>query len=178
MINLNWVSVVTNSILHHTGLLSFGSIDILLTEFMNVSQEHDIKFSVYKKIITVMIESLENVAKYIDVYEDFIKDNQKYLPVFELRKNSEYIQLITSNPVRNEDVEKLRCKIELVNNKDREELKNLYIETITNGKFSAKGGAGLGFIEMAKTSGNNLKYKFEPISEDFSLYTFIVTFTL
>jgi hypothetical protein len=65
-----------------------------------------------------------------------------------------------------------------VNDKDRDELKKLYVQTITNGKFSAKGGAGLGFIEMAKTSGNNLEFSFESIDETFSLYTFSVTFNL
>lgn len=125
-----------------------------------------------------MIESLENVFKYTDVYEDLVKEKQEYLPTFEITKNSESIQLLTSNPVRNEDVNTLRCKIELVNNKDREELKQLYVQTITNGKFSLKGGAGLGFIEMAKTSGNNLHFSFKPIDDNFSLYTFIVTFSL
>lgn len=167
-----------NSILKHTGLLTFSSIDTLLTQFKIVSQEYDIKFSVYKKIITVMIESLENICKYTDVYESFVRDNAHYLPTFEIRMNSRNIKLITSNPVKNDDVERLKCKIEMVNNKDREELKQLYVQTITNGKFSVKGGAGLGFIEMAKTSGNNLKYTFQGINENFSLYTFIVTFAL
>jgi hypothetical protein len=158
--------------------MTFSSIDTLLTRFKVVSQEHDIRFATYKKVITVMIESLENVCKYLDVYEDFVREEGDYLPTFEIRKNHEMIQLITSNPVKNEDVERLKCKIELVNNKDRSELKNMYIETITNGKFSPKGGAGLGFIEMAKTSGHNLEYSFEQLSDKFSLYTFIVTFNL
>lgn len=169
---------MANSILNHTGLLSFSSIDTLLTEFKYVAQEYDIRFAVYKKIITVMIESLENVCKYTDEYEEFVKNEQKYLPTFELRMNSSTIKLITTNPVKAEDVERLRCKIEMVNNKDRGELKELYIKTITNGKFSKKGGAGLGFIEMAKTSGNNLEYLFDPISDLYSKYTFIVTFDL
>ena len=92
--------------------------------------------------------------------------------------NAEKIQLVTSNPVRNEDIEVLKKKIDIVNNKDREALKDLYVKTITNGKFSEKGGAGLGFIEMAKTSGNNLEYSFKPINEQYSLYTFVVTFSL
>jgi len=44
--------------------------------------------------------------------------------------------------------------------------------TITNGEFSSKGGAGLGFIEIAKTTGNKLEYKFEGLSTGYSLYTF------
>ncbi len=167
-----------NNILNHTGLLNFSSIDTLLAQFKYVSQEHDITFKVYKKIITVMIESLENVWKYMDVYEEFVADKEQYLPTFSLNMNAESIRLITSNPVRNEDIEVLKKKIEIVNNKNREELKALYVKTITNGKFSNKGGAGLGFIEMAKTSGNNLGYSFEPINDKYSMYTFIVTFNL
>ena len=169
---------MTNSILNHTGLLTFSSIDTLLAKFKYVSQEHEIRFAVYKKVLTVMIESLENVCKYNDVYEPFVAEKHEYLPTFEIRMNDEEIRLVTTNPVRNEDVPVLKKRIEQVNNKSREELKELYINTITDGKFSTKGGAGLGFIEMAKTSGKNLEYTFEPINDHFSLYTFMVTFLL
>jgi hypothetical protein len=169
---------VTNSILNHTGLLTFSSIDALLAKFKFVSQEYDIRFAVYKKVLTVMIESLENVCKYTDVYEPFVHKQPEYLPTFDILINSEAIRLVTTNPVRNEDIDLLSKRIELVNNKTRDELKDLYIKTITNGKFSLKGGAGLGFIEMAKTSGRNLQYAFEPINDHYSLYTFTVTFVL
>ncbi|MFC2080563.1 SiaB family protein kinase [Bacteroidota bacterium] len=167
---------MANSILHHTGLLSFSSIDELLTAFRDVSQEYEIDFSVHKKIQTVMIESLENVYKYTDLYEDFVARDKQYLPTFSIIKNDTYIQLVTSNPVRTKDIRILKGKIDLVNNKTKEELKELYIQSLTNGKFSVKGGAGLGFIAMARTSGNELKYSFEKISNEFSIYTFIVTF--
>ena len=88
------------------------------------------------------------------------------------------IRLETTNPIHNSDIDLLKKKIDRVNNKTREELKALYRDTITNGHFSPKGGAGLGFIEMAKTSGNNLEYSFRKISGEFSVYTFCVIFKL
>ncbi len=169
---------MANTILDYTGILSFSTIDNLLTEFKVASQEYDLKFKTYKKLVTVMIESLENIYKYSDEYVKFLEEMQKYMPSFSINKNSDKIEVITSNPVRNRHIDVLRSNIERVNNKSREELKELYVETITNGKFSAKGGAGLGFIEMAKTSGNDLEYSFDPISEDYSLYTIKVTFTI
>jgi hypothetical protein len=167
---------VAKSILNHSGVLSFSSIDVLLSEFKDVSQEHEIKFSTHKKILSVMIESLENVYKYTDLYENFVAQQKEYKPTISISMNESSIQLSTSNPVRKKDVEVLKDKIDQVNEKSREELKELYVKTITNGQFSARGGAGLGFIEMAKTSGNVLKYSFKEISKEFSLYTFIVTF--
>ncbi len=125
-----------------------------------------------------MIESLENVFKYTDMYEDFVEKEKNYLPSLDILKNENCYKLKTCNPVRNVDVERLTRKIEQVNNKSRQELKDLYLETITNGKFSSKGGAGLGFIEMAKTSGHNLEYSFEKITDDYSMYTFTVTFDM
>lgn len=164
------------TILKHKGLFSFSLIDNLLTQFKYVSQEKKIKFTTYKRILTVMIESLENVTKYGDIYADFVKDHPEYLPVFELTLNETKIYLKTQNPVRKVDQELLAERISWVNGKNKEELKALYVQTITNGKFSAKGGAGLGFIEMAKTSGNDLKFSFDSINDEFSLYTFNVTF--
>lgn len=169
---------MAETIVDYTGDLSFSTIDKLLTEFKVASQQYDLHFKTYKKLVTVMIESLENIYKYSDEYARFIEEMQKYMPSFCINKNSDKIQLITSNPVRNQHVDLLRNNIDRVNNKSRQELKELYMETITNGKFSAKGGAGLGFIEMVKTSGNNLEYTFDPISEDYSLYTIKVTFTI
>jgi hypothetical protein len=40
------------------------------------------------------------------------------------------------------------------------------------------GGAGLGFIEMAKTTGNKLDYHFENLSQGYTLYTLRVSMTL
>ncbi|MCA1746991.1 MAG: DUF6272 family protein, partial [Bacteroidales bacterium] len=115
---------------------------------------------------------------YNDVYEPLVKKKREYLPSFDIRMSNEEIRLVTTNPVLNEEVAILKERIEQVNNKSREELKAMYIDTITNGKFSTKGGAGLGFIEMAKTSGENLEYTFESINDHFSLFTFRVTFAL
>jgi hypothetical protein len=142
------------------------------------SQQYDLKFALYKKILTVIIESLENIVKYSDVFRNLSEQSGKYVPTFRIELNADAIYLVTTNPIRNTDISALTKKIESVNHKTRDELKEFYVETITNGRFSEKGGAGLGFIEMAKTSGNNLKFSFDPISEEFSLYTFIVTFTI
>ncbi len=158
--------------------MSFSTIDSLLSEFKVASQKYDLQFKTYKRLVTVMIESLENIFKYSDEYIDFLETVDNFTPTFCINKNADKIQVITTNPVRNKHVDVLRSKIEGVNNKSKEELRDLYLETMTNGKFSAKGGAGLGFIEMAKSSGNNLEYSFESISDEYSLYTFKVTFTL
>lgn len=164
----------SKSIVSYEGPLSFSTIDMLLSEFKVASQEHEISFRTYKKMVSVMIEALENISKYSDQFQCRIDQKDGFCPRCYINRNTNTIELITSNPVRKKDVESLRSRIDKVNKQNREELKDLYKSTITNGEFSAKGGAGLGFIEMAKTTGNKLEYTFQELKGEYSLYTFRV----
>ena len=168
----------SKSIQSYQGPLSFSTIEMLLSEFKIASQEHEISFKAYKKMISVMIEALENITKYNDQLHCKLTDKDGFCPSFYINSNTKAIELITSNPVKKSDVEPLRTRIDSVNNQNSEELKNLFKSTITNGKFSAQGGAGLGFIEMAKTTGNKLEYTFKELEGEFSLYTLRVVISL
>jgi len=170
--------MLSKSILSYKGPLSFSTIDLLLSEFKIAAQEHDLSFRTYKKMISIMIEALENITKYSDQFPCNGDEKNGYCPSCYINRNTSTIELITRNPVKNQDVETLRTRIDNVNNHDKEELKELYKSTITNGEFSPKGGAGLGFIEMAKTTGNKLEYSFEDMSKEYSLYTFRVVLSL
>jgi len=42
-------------------------------------------------------------------------------------------------------------------------------------EFTNRGGAGLGLIEMAKISGNEMKYEFMPIDDEFAQFSMMLT---
>jgi hypothetical protein len=166
--------MLSKSILTYQGPLSFSTIDWLLSEFKLRSQEHGVSFRAYKKMLSIMIEALENITKYGDQVPCGEEDRQTYSPACFINRNASILELITMNPVRQTQVESLRSRIDHINQQDREELIALYKSTITDGQFTEKGGAGLGFIEMAKTAGNKLEYSFEKLTEEYSMYTFRV----
>lgn len=170
--------MLSKSVLSYQGPLSFSTIDWLLSEFKLAAQNHELSFKTYKKMISLMIEALENITKYSDQFTYNGDKKTGFCPSCQIRRNSANIELITQNPVKNKDVDPIKDKIDNVNNQNEEELKELYKSTITNGEFTAKGGAGLGFIEMAKTAGNKLEYEFKDISNDYSQYTFRVHFNM
>lgn len=163
------------SILSYRGPLSFSTIDWLLSEFKLAVQEHDISFKTYKKMISVMIEALENVSKYGDQLLCNGERPQEFCPSCQISCNDSVIEMETTNPVKRQEVNPLRSRIDNVNSHDSYALKELYKSTITNGEFSPEGGAGLGFIEMAKTTGSKLEYAFENLSNEYSLYTLRVS---
>jgi hypothetical protein len=170
--------MLSKSILSYKGPLSFSTIDWLLSEFKIAAQEQEISFRTYKKMISIMIEALENIYKYNEHIHCNGDGRNGFCPSCAINRNSGVIELITRNPVKNEDVDSIRSRIDDVNNRNREELQELYKSTITNGEFSHKGGAGLGFIEMAKTTEHKLEYTFEELSKEYSLYTFRVLLDL
>ncbi len=166
--------MLSKSILTYQGPLSFSTIDYLLSEFKVAAQDHQLSFKVYKKMISVMIEALENISKYS---EQIIcqEPGQGFCPSLEISVNDSEIEMKTTNPVKKKEVNPLKNKIDKVNSQDSAALRELYRSIITNGEFSSKGGAGLGFIEMAKTTGSKLEYAFESLTKEYSLYTFRVS---
>ena len=167
--------MLSKSILSYRGPLSFSTIEWLLSEFKVHAQDYDISFKTYKKMISVMIEALENITKYCDPLLCNGEGIPGFYPSCHISCNDLVIEMEASNPVKKYEVRPLRNHIDKVNSHDSLELKELYKSTITNGKFSAQGGAGLGFIEMAKTTGSKLEYAFENLSKDYSMYTFRVS---
>jgi len=170
--------MLSKSILSYQGPLSFSTIDWLLSEFKMAAQDHELSFKTYKKMISVMIEALENISKYSDQFNCNGERSSGFCPSLRISMNDSEIEMETSNPVKKKDVSHLRNRIDKVNSHDSAALKELYRSIITNGEFSSKGGAGLGFIEMAKTTGSKLEYAFESLTREYSLYTFRVSMNM
>jgi hypothetical protein len=164
----------STSILQYKGKFTFERIGILLNELKNKKETYHIDPVQYKKLLTLMIEILENVLKYSDRFEVFVLDHPDYQPEFELNLCDEGFILMSRNPVMDKDKKEISKRINIINTSDEYELKKIYRDTITNGIFTEKGGAGLGFIEMAKITTNSLVFSFKPIERGFSYFELIL----
>jgi hypothetical protein len=117
-----------------------------------------------------MIELLENIIRYDENYlnDDFILQN--YPPEFQIFFANGYYIIESTNAILKEDADGLVSRIENLNKLDKPGIKDLYKETITNGKFSAKGGAGLGMIEMAKIADRKFEYSFSEVNSNYAYF--------
>lgn len=163
------IAKTKNIILKYEGTLDYETIGILIGKLQVKVKSLNVKVFIYKKILTIMIESLENVYKYY-IGKDMGDFPEDYHPVFHLLKLGNAFEILVSNPIKTADVQAIKDKIDRLNTLNNEELKQLYRDTITNGHFTDKGGAGLGFIEMAKISGKPIVYRFEKINEGFTIF--------
>lgn len=117
--------------------------------------------SIKRKVFNVMVECLQNIVKHADEFSSIT--DSKNAAIFMIGKEAEEYIISTGNPIIADKVDFLRSKLDEINSLDKEGLKALYKEIIKNGDLSEKGGAGLGFVDMARKSGHKLEYDFAPI---------------
>jgi hypothetical protein len=53
----------------------------------------------------------------------------------------------------------------------------MYKFILNHQKLSAKGGGGLGLVDIARKTGNKLKYNFEAVSDDYFFFSLDVIVT-
>jgi coenzyme F420-reducing hydrogenase delta subunit len=125
-----------------------------------------------KKVFNVMVECLQNVYHHLDALEEVadgeINDKRALLMIG--KEESDYY-VITGNYIRNDRVSSVKSKLERVNQCDKQELKTLYQEILSNEPMSDKGTAGLGMIDIARKSGQKLGFDFHYVNEKYSFFS-------
>ncbi len=116
-----------------------------------------------KRVYHVLVETLQNMTK----HSDELTDGNIGKGLFIVGQKEDAYYILTLNKVSEEKKNFLTKSIELINNASKEELKEMYITQIRDGSLSAKGGAGLGLIDIARKTGNKYRYKFLPVDHDY-----------
>jgi len=137
----------------------------------SIGEEGGIK----RKVFKVMVECLQNIVKHSEEMKESYDDRKIGDALFVIGKETDNYFIITGNYIANDKINIVNDKINHVNSLDKEGLKNLYMEVIKNGQISEKGGAGLGFIDMARKSENKLEFIFVKESEEVSFFVLKTT---
>ncbi len=162
------------TVLKYKGLISFENIGMLINELEKNKERYNIKLTLFKKLLALMIEILENVLKYSDKFSDFVDCYPEHHPEFYLKKEGDSFIMSMKNLIRIQDTIEVKARIDRINGMDETALKKFYRETITNGLFTEKGGAGLGFLEMAKIAEKPLRYKFNNLNLEYASFEIIL----
>jgi hypothetical protein len=125
--------------------------------------------TIKRKVFNVMVECLQNICKHSDENPEIYNDNEG--AIFMIGNDKNAYTIISGNPILNENIGTLKERLEQINSLDKDGLKSLYKEIITTGNLSEKGGAGLGFVDMARKSGNKLEFSFDAIDGNHSFFS-------
>ena len=115
-----------------------------------------------------LVECLQNVYHHRDQGESFEGGNSAILMLG--KKDDDYF-IVTGNMIFSKNVDGLNSRLDKLNNLSKEELKLAYQDVLANKGFSEKGGAGLGFIDILRKSGQKLDYRFQDINDEFSFFS-------
>lgn len=124
--------------------------------------------NIKRKVFNVMVEALQNIVKHGEELKD--GDLESRASIFLIGKENDRYSVMSGNPIKKSSIDGLKAKLEQINNLDKEGLKELYKSIIKNTTISEKGGAGLGFVDMARKSGDKLEYQFIEMSPNYSFF--------
>jgi len=124
--------------------------------------------NIKRRVINVIVEAVQNIVKHSDECVDVVM--MSHAAVFLVGRENNRYSVISGNAIRKSKITRLKEKLEKINTLDKGGLKELYKEIIKNTKISENGGAGLGFVDMARKSGTKLEYEFAEMSADYAFF--------
>lgn len=165
-----------NIMLTFRGEVTFDLVDSMLKIIesrLNLI-ENDLKTK--KKVYNVLVECLQNLCHHIDTVEtdedDVTSIFQSKTALLLIETTNDNYKVVTGNYIPNSKIEKLRNWLDQINSFSQEELREVYKKILNNETFSDKGGGGLGFIDIARKSGQKLVYNFQSVNDKYSFFSF------
>ncbi len=154
-------------VISHFGEFSQDLVNNISMEVEQFMFDEGDKKGVVKRMFSILVEGLQNIRIHGE------QDTDGHQSGFVLvGQDDDHYRVTMANLIPSSRVENISGRIEEINEMDAAEIKTYYMEVLTNGVISSKGGAGLGFITMAMKSKNKLSYSMEQVDE--GLHLFIV----
>jgi hypothetical protein len=122
-----------------------------------------------KTISFLLTECFQNVIRHADKPEILNRTNNKP-KMIALRNMENVFYIASSNLIDNSKKEKLVSTLRALNTLSKEELRAIYLDALDHNEISEKGGAGLGFIEMARKSDFPIEFDFDFVNYFFSVF--------
>jgi hypothetical protein len=148
-------------IIAYKGNISTPVINDILDKVEANLIERDESPKIQKKIYNVLVEGMQNLFHHSEGMPDEYKAEYKEkLGMLIVRKKDDGYLVSFGNFVDTRQKEYLQEKIEKINSLSIDELKEMYKFILNHQKLSAKGGGGLGLLDMAKKTKSKLEYEF------------------
>jgi len=162
-------------ILAYKGSITSEMINDILEGVEKKLEDADEDSKLRKKIYNILVESLQNLFHHIEITHEGILEElePKFGVLVVIRENDSY-KVITGNFINSRRIKFLKEKIDKINSLSKDELKDMYKFILNHQKLSAKGGGGLGLVDIARKSGNKLEYEFHNYNDDYYFFNLTI----
>lgn len=156
------------TLLNYAGNVSSAAIDHLLSMAENRLNQQVTTEITKKKVFRILVEAMQNVYHHLDKPNPDLFNTSVNFRL--LRDNLAYT-VIAGNPVKNSKIGELKSFIDKLNAMSLSELRDYYRTRLGQGNISTDGGAGLGFADIIRKSGEKISYSFKPVNKDYSYFS-------
>jgi len=129
--------------------------------------EEDIELNLRRRVFSILVELLENVAKYSPGKE---AESRFGMPVAMIKLTNKTYSITTGNLILNSHVYHLKEKIDIINKYDKAGLKEFFVKSLSGQTIQSDSTGNMGLIDMARKSRSKLDYQFEKINDLYSYY--------
>jgi len=162
-------------ILAYKGSITSDLINDILEAVEKKLEEVNADSRLRKKIYNVLVESLQNLFHHIEmVHEGVVEELDPKFGILVIDRENEIYKVTTGNFVNSKRIKFLKEKIDKINSLTKDELKDMYKFILNHQRLSAKGGGGLGLVDIARKSGNKLEYAFYSYNDDYYFFNLTI----
>ncbi|MBK9146574.1 MAG: hypothetical protein IPM12_02000 [Flavobacteriales bacterium] len=118
-----------------------------------------------QRLAFVLVEAYQNVTRHRALVRPGARECS-----FTVRANADRDSVSAMNPISRSEAAALDEALDRLRGATTDQLRGLFLARLSTGGATARGGAGLGLIEMARRSGRDLCHRIIPIDQDRSLF--------
>jgi hypothetical protein len=164
-----------NVLLSYKGSITSDVINQLLEDVELKLVEANEDGKIRKKIYNVLVESLQNLYHHVeDLPSDFKGTSDSKFGIIIITRSSNGYLISTGNFISSSRIKPLKDKIDKINSLTQDELKDMYKFILNHQKLTAKGGGGLGLVDIARKTGNKIDYSFHSFNSDYYFFNLAI----
>lgn len=153
--------VGTDVLLSFRGSVTSNVINTILENVEQKMSDTNEEGKLRKRMYNVLVESLQNLYHHVEEIPQSLigTEDSKFALIIISKSNTGY-KITTGNFVSSNRIKPLKDKIDKINSLAQDELKDMYKFILNHQKLTAKGGGGLGLVDIARKTGHKLDYSF------------------
>lgn len=156
------------------GAITYDLVNALLNSLEPKLQSMETHVPTRKKLYNILVECLQNTVHHSDQVTEADEKGSGQVALLLVTSDHEGYQVQTGNTILNHKIQGLKEWLESINRLSPKELKECYKTILDTGSISDKGTAGLGFVDIARKSGQKLNYDFQRLNNDYSIFSFTI----
>ncbi len=126
------------------------------------------------KVFSIIVEVMQNIIKYSTEIIPIGSDGSE-IPMragsIAVGIDNGYCFIMSGNQIKNESINKIREKLDLLAEMDRKAQKEYYKSLRRKNPHKSSKGAGIGFVEIARRASRPIEYSFQKVDNSMSYFT-------